>query len=587
MYRLIKPSDELCHYGVKGMKWGVRRYQNYDGTRIGTGGKPMINAGKQAGHRLANGRNTIAGGQGGKAKGPARLAATASKLHLASSASGANSGSNESKETSDKEAPKKGMFDKSIKQGKGREDISPAEQINKNFKSGTESAKKATDTIAKYDPKVKKAGEKAAKEAKNMSDKELRDKINRIKMEREYQSLAESEVKSGWTKAGEILEVVGDVASITLAVLGIVATIRQLKGIGHSDTSSEEAELNRLLNLGGYDDEFIAHALDLDSEYIEDYLEHHGVKGMKWGVRRYQNYDGTRIGTGGGGGGSRKHYSATPGTHSSRVESRRQDLENDTKLRKALGLKGESKMYRKRYENAKADQARAEKIKSAVKKTIAGGGGPKLAAKSPNSSTSKSVGDALKDTMNEQKELGKAVKDAVTRPLDERRANADEAHKKALDAVKGGLDKLVKDGHTETSIGIIEKQRQKKFVNDVQKNPDWFTINENVNKRLSKRDVQELKEKDARMKEAINKAGANNLIAVWDGKAQHTKETKAADAAIDDYNNTCRQHAKRMVGEYGDTRISSIDTRYDNRTIEDIVYTNIRDTVYVDTIVRR
>ena len=32
------------------------------------------------------------------------------------------------------------------------------------------------------------------------------------------------------------------------------------------------------------------------SRESEDHLEHHGIKGQKWGVRRFQNPDGTRIG---------------------------------------------------------------------------------------------------------------------------------------------------------------------------------------------------------------------------------------------------------------------------------------------------
>lgn len=34
-------SDELCHYGVKGMKWGVRRYQNKDGSLTAAGKKQI------------------------------------------------------------------------------------------------------------------------------------------------------------------------------------------------------------------------------------------------------------------------------------------------------------------------------------------------------------------------------------------------------------------------------------------------------------------------------------------------------------------------------------------------------------------
>ena len=34
-------EDELCHYGIKGMRWGIRRYQNPDGSLTPAGKKKL------------------------------------------------------------------------------------------------------------------------------------------------------------------------------------------------------------------------------------------------------------------------------------------------------------------------------------------------------------------------------------------------------------------------------------------------------------------------------------------------------------------------------------------------------------------
>ena len=36
-------TNELCHHGILGMKWGVRRYQNKDGTLTTAGKKRVAN----------------------------------------------------------------------------------------------------------------------------------------------------------------------------------------------------------------------------------------------------------------------------------------------------------------------------------------------------------------------------------------------------------------------------------------------------------------------------------------------------------------------------------------------------------------
>ena len=51
-------SNELYHHGIKGMKWGVRRYQNKDGTFTKAGRKKMAKLDKEYSKLIGQKRNT-------------------------------------------------------------------------------------------------------------------------------------------------------------------------------------------------------------------------------------------------------------------------------------------------------------------------------------------------------------------------------------------------------------------------------------------------------------------------------------------------------------------------------------------------
>lgn len=158
--------NELYHHGIVGMKWGVRRYQNEDGS----------------------------------------LTAEGKKRYL-------------TKENIEK------LTKPTIKGGKDKPNISPAEKILKEGDKVLGEVDSGIDTIGRIVQRYQKADDMASK----MSEAELRKAIDRLNLEKQYNTLTAKDTSKGYETVKDVLAIVGSVVGIGVGVSSIYSTLANLK----------------------------------------------------------------------------------------------------------------------------------------------------------------------------------------------------------------------------------------------------------------------------------------------------------------------------------------------------------------------
>lgn len=165
-------NNYLQHHGIKGMKWGERRYQNKDGT--------LTPAGKKRYDR------DIA-------------------------------------ENNAKKKDNRIVIDGPDAKRWVKEDIRRAKEVSDSSNNMVRELKKIND--------ARPSGKRKNLDLSNMTDQELRNRINRTMLEKQYNDMFAPQKRSrGKEFATNLLNGVGTTLTITGSALGIALAIKELKG---------------------------------------------------------------------------------------------------------------------------------------------------------------------------------------------------------------------------------------------------------------------------------------------------------------------------------------------------------------------
>ena len=201
--------DDIYHSGIKGMKWGVRRYQNPDGSLTPAGKKRYTNdVSKMSTDEL---RQKVS-----------RMNNEQRYIDLTKSTSSAIS---KTADYTDSVTRIGRDATKTYKTMKGDKD-----PYGKIAGQGIDVVSRTSKIVNKVDTTVrtKRDTKTALKNLEKMSDKDLAAKVERLDLERQYSRLRDSDVRRGKIRAKDILDIAGDVIGVGASAVAIAVGIKKL-----------------------------------------------------------------------------------------------------------------------------------------------------------------------------------------------------------------------------------------------------------------------------------------------------------------------------------------------------------------------
>ena len=202
-------NDELSHAGTKGMRWGIRRYQNEDGS--------LTELGRQ---RYSSAKRKVMDAARDEAYNNAVKNYLKNPKHAGDIAGAKAAGKQASKDATattkvDQDKLLKEMVDKDL------------EATNTVLREGSNASRTASNAVKNIRVNVPRM------DLSNMTDKEMRDRIARERLEAEYDGMFNADrhrAERGKETVSRILDGLGTAITLTGSALAIAMAVKQLRG---------------------------------------------------------------------------------------------------------------------------------------------------------------------------------------------------------------------------------------------------------------------------------------------------------------------------------------------------------------------